>query len=273
MAPGGGHGADFTGDGLPDVLARERGTGKLKVYPHSGTFDGTATYPSVVTINLGWQGMRWIGAADVTGDGFADVVAIDQNWRMVVAEHSGVFNGTGTLLPGLTVVGHNWHVNDLLSVVDTDTYDYLVARRAGDGKIYRYANHAGLNGTATFDAPETIWTGGWDEAYRHATFIGMSALYRGGDTRQFVYRTDTGELHSQDTYFHYDSTIGHGWQHVEWVVLANLDGDYYPDVLAREKGTGRLLAYLHSDEPGEPEETLLGPEVIGYGWQVNDIIT
>src|SRR5947208_1843240 len=51
---------DFTGDGAKDILARYAATGELKVYPHSGTFNGLATYTPASTINFGWNGLRWI---------------------------------------------------------------------------------------------------------------------------------------------------------------------------------------------------------------------
>ncbi len=271
-AAGGGHGVDFTGDGLPDVLARERGTGKLKVYPHSGTFGGTGTYPAAVTINLGWQSMRWIGAADVTGDGLADVVAIDSSWRMVVARHSGVFNGTSTLAPGLVVVGYNWHVNDLVSVIDHGDYDAILARRASDGKLFRYGNSGGLRGTATFDAPVLFEPGGLDAPARpDDVFIGMASVTRFDGPDDFVYITANGQLWTQDPYFHWTYLLGAGWSGVDSVVLTNLNGDSWPDIIAREKSTGNLLAYLN-ESGGPAGRTYVGPSVIGYGWQTNDVI-
>jgi len=270
-AAGGGHAADFTGDGLPDVLARERGTGKLKVYPHSGTFNGTATYPSVVTINLGWQSMRWIGAADVTGDGFADVVAIDSSWRMVVAVHSGVFNGTSTLRPGLVVVGYNWNVNDVVSVfTNGGAHDSIIARRASDGKLFTYANYEGLRGTDTFAAPESFNPDGGDRSWSSEAFIGMAPVQGFDGPDDVVYITANGELWYQSPRFHSKTLLGYGWSGVQQVVLTNLDDDNYPDIIARDRYSGNLLAYMNTSGPSG--RTYVGPTVIGYGWQTNDII-
>jgi len=274
LAAGGGHGADFTGDGRPDILAREKGTGKLKVYPHSGTVNGTATYPTAVTINLGWGGMRWIGAMDLTGDGFADVVAIDQNWRMVVAVHSGTFNGTNTLTPGLVVVGYNWNVNNFVSVTGNST---LLARRASDGEIFTYGS-SGLNGTATFDAPTKPQT---TQRERHDNDLFISAGMLGSTNGAFLFVGPGGELYAWDTFVGTNQrrTFGEGWHTVDSYVLTDLNEDGKEDLIARNKATGELWAYLHSGVNPWPQMGP-GPEpvyptriTIGYGWLTNDIIT
>jgi VCBS repeat protein len=273
LGPGGGYGADFTGDGLPDILAREKGTGKLKVYPHSGTVDATFTYPTVVTINYGWGGMRWIGAMDLSGDGFADVVAIDQNWRMVVAVHSGHFNGTSTLTPGLQVIGYNWNVNNLVSVTSDSS---LLARRAADGEIFAYQSN-GLNGTDTFGAPTQPRT---TQRERHDNDLFISAGMLGSDNGAFLFVGPTGELYAWNTFdgANQRRTLGEGWHTVDSYVLTDLNADGKEDLVARSRATGELWAYLHSGVNPWPQ---LGPGTepvypsritIGFGWQTNDVI-
>lgn len=67
VAPG-----DFDGDQRVDVIARGASSGNLYLY--AGT--GSGTVRSGVKIGSGWQGFDVIvGAGDVTGDGFADIVA------------------------------------------------------------------------------------------------------------------------------------------------------------------------------------------------------
>lgn len=269
MGAGGGYGADFTGDGLPDILAREKGTGKLKVYPHSGTVDGTATYPSVVTINRGWGGMRWIGAMDLTGDGLAEVLAIDQNWRMVVGVHSGSFDGENTLAPGLVVVGYNWNVNNLVSATSGGLY----ARRAADGEIYVYTS-SGLNGTETFDPPTKPNT---TQLERHDTDLFVTGGMLGTENGAFLFVSAGGSLYAWNTFpgAGQRMSFGSGWDTVDSYVLTDLNGDFHEDLVARDKSTGQLRAFLHSG--GDPWRTGTSPYsshlVIGYGWQTNDIIT
>jgi hypothetical protein len=222
----------------------------------------------VVTINAGWQSMRWIGAADLTGDGLADVVAIDSSWRMLVAVHSGVFDGTNTLRSGLVVVGYNWNVNDLVSVIGNGDRDGLLARRASDGKLVKYSTH-GLDGIGTFYPPEPFDPSGRGEGRPSDVFIGMAPVTRYGGPDDFVYVDAAGVLTAQDPYFHWTTVVGYGWLGNDSIVLTNLDGDSWPDIIARDRSTGNLVGYVHE---GSSTGTYVGPTVLGYGWQTNDII-
>jgi VCBS repeat protein len=266
---GGGYGADFTGDGLPDILARDGNTGALKVYPHSGAVNGTATFTAPVTINLGWQNMRWIGARDLTNDGLAEVIAIDQNWQLVVAVHSGQFDGTNTLEPGLQVVGYDWNVNDLVSV----TTGGLLARRADTGEIFAYYLSGKLDGTNTFQPPRKPNT---PQLEPHDTDVFMTSGLLGAENGAFMFVGQTGELYAWNTYPmpNQRMTFGYGWHTLDSYVLTDLNGDHYEDLLARDPNTGDLYAYLHSGRDpwrfGSPYTTRL---LVGTGWQANDIIT
>ncbi|WIM96181.1 FG-GAP-like repeat-containing protein [Actinoplanes oblitus] len=65
---------DFTGDGKDDVAAVEKSTGKLWLYPRTGS----AVLGSRVVMGTGgWNGMKHLTAGDYNGDGRADVVAVE----------------------------------------------------------------------------------------------------------------------------------------------------------------------------------------------------
>ncbi len=62
---------DLTGDGKPDILARERATGYLWLYPGTGA-GGVAAR---TRIGSGWNGFSAVAApGDVNRDGNPDVV-------------------------------------------------------------------------------------------------------------------------------------------------------------------------------------------------------
>ncbi|MFI6640227.1 FG-GAP-like repeat-containing protein [Streptomyces sp. NPDC050504] len=130
---------DMTGDGLPDLVARQRATGDVYLYATTAT----GRLKPGVKIASKWTGYRAvIGAGDLNGDGVGDLLAVDRAnslWR---------FDGTksGALKPGALVYGKNWGVNraEFVGVGDVtgDGRADLISRRptgellrnAGDGK-------------------------------------------------------------------------------------------------------------------------------------------
>lgn len=269
-APGSG-GHDFTGDGVPDILARSTG-GVLSVYPNSGEFKGTATYPSVTAINSGWGSFTWIGAADLNGDGFADVVATDAAGNMYAALHSGRFAGMSTLRAGLVYLGSGWTINDMVYVYDYngDGLDDILARRVGSGDSYAYVN-GGFNGVYTLRAPVKFMGDGPDDQYQ-----GMADI-DGDDSPDFLYVTG-GYLVMVGLNGSSYAILGYGWETVNSIVVTDVDGNGRDDLIARRNSDSALLAYQRTsgwtvNPDGSAYTTFKAPVVVGYNWYVNNIIT
>jgi hypothetical protein len=67
---------DLTGDGIGDMVAREKATGKLWLYAGRGTLNGMSTWAPRKLISSGWSGMDAItGVGDLTRDGVPDLAA------------------------------------------------------------------------------------------------------------------------------------------------------------------------------------------------------
>lgn len=270
-AAGGGHSGDFTGDGIPDILARST-SGVLLVYPNSGTFNGTATYPTVTAINSGWAPFSWIGAADLNGDGFADVVAIDTAGNLYAALHSGRFAGMATLRNGLIHLGTEWTINDLVYVYDynDDGLDDILARRVGSGDSYVYVNN-GLNGLATLGAAVRFMADGPDDQFQ-----GMADI-DGDGSPDFLYVTG-GYLAMVGLNGSSYAILGYGWETVNSITVTDVDHNGRDDLIARRGSDGVLLAYQHTPgwtvaPDGSAFGTFRAPVVVGYNWYVNNIIT
>ena len=99
---------DFNGNGTTDVLARERATGYLWLYPGNGR-GGLSTRTQ---IGRGWHTMNAIvGVGDLNSDGHPDVLA-----REKATGHLWLYpgNGRGGFRPR-TQIGHGWHHMDALA--------------------------------------------------------------------------------------------------------------------------------------------------------------
>ncbi len=125
---------DFDGDGRDDLIARERRTGYLYLYP--GSARRGAVYATRVRVGTGFGRMDNVQAAgDQTGDGFPDIVANDNDGRLWLFPG----NGTGGFLPRFEL-GNGWYIiNEISGGADYtgDGKDDLVGRTTS-GDLYVY---------------------------------------------------------------------------------------------------------------------------------------
>lgn len=142
---------DLTGDGRTDLLARKTSTGDMYLFADNGR----GSLKAGVKVGSAWKGYtRVVGAGDLTGDGFGDVLARDTAgtlWR-----YDGA--GDGTLkarVKVLTQWGATYNAVVGVGDITGDGRNDLVVRDTA-GNLYR---NPGL-GNGTF-APRVKIGSGW----------------------------------------------------------------------------------------------------------------
>lgn len=144
-------GYDMNSDGIVDLIARERSTGYVWLYPGKGN----GAFGARVKIGTGWNAMREITVAgDLDHDGHADVVAIRGSDNCMYF-YGG--RGDGTLKPGAKM-SCNWVGYDSVTAVADFSGDGnadWVARRQSDGALYLYRG----NGAGGYSSRAQIGTG------------------------------------------------------------------------------------------------------------------
>ncbi|WP_030089131.1 MULTISPECIES: FG-GAP repeat domain-containing protein [Streptomyces griseus group] len=140
---------DLNGDGVADVLARQKSTGSLYLYASNGAGKLTAG----VLIGTGWKSLTVVAAGDLTGDGIGDVLARDSSgvlWR---------YAGTGAgKLAAKQRIGSGWGQYNAIAAVGDITGDGrndLFARDKA-GVLWRYEG----TGDGLF-APREKLSPGW----------------------------------------------------------------------------------------------------------------
>ncbi|MFG3494275.1 FG-GAP-like repeat-containing protein [Streptomyces sp. NPDC047928] len=135
MSPG-----DMTGDGRPDLVVRRASTGDVYLYADNGA----GALRAGRKIGAAWTSYRAVfGAGDLSGDGIADVLAVDRNnalWR-----YDG--SATGGLRPRVAVYGTGWAqgrdafvgVGDL----NKDGIVDLITRNTAGDLLRNYGNGSG----------------------------------------------------------------------------------------------------------------------------------
>ncbi|MFF3461833.1 FG-GAP repeat domain-containing protein [Streptomyces sp. NPDC002619] len=142
---------DVSGDGRPDLIARNSSTGA--VYLYKGTSDGKLA--SRVKLYDNWKGYKKIvGTGDITGDGKADLLAQDTSNNLY--RYNG--KGDGTFAARVKVLS-NWggSYNAVVGVGDiTDDGRPDLVSRDTSGKVWRNSG----DGKGSF-GPRAQIASGW----------------------------------------------------------------------------------------------------------------
>ncbi|GAA1675876.1 hypothetical protein GCM10009830_23160 [Glycomyces endophyticus] len=126
---------DFNDDGQADLLARNKSTGALLLYPG----DGQGYYYKPITIGGGWNAM----SAIVSGQDYNDDGKVDLLARESATGNLWLYPGTGTGSHGTRVlIGTGWNSMSLITAVgdlDHDGIGDVIARKNSDNCLYFYA--------------------------------------------------------------------------------------------------------------------------------------
>ncbi|WP_159046064.1 FG-GAP-like repeat-containing protein [Streptomyces sp. WM6372] len=209
--------ADFNGDGVQDLVARQDSTGILKMWLGRGN----GTFASAADVTGGWRPFSQTVAADFTGDGKADLIARDASGNLKLWNG----RGDGTFGAGVTVTG-GWDFTQTAAAdFDGDGKADLIARDTS-GNLKIWAGH----GNGTFGSAAQL-SSGWDFTQTAAAdFNGdhqadiiardgsgtVAADFTGDGRTDLIARDDTtGDLRSwaghADTSFASPTTLTGGW--------------------------------------------------------------
>ncbi len=178
---------DFSGDGCEDVIAREAATGKLWLYPGTGTGSLGAR---LLIGSGGWNAMsRIVAYGDLSGDGRADLLAVEKSTGKLWLYPRTTTGGFGAR----KLLGNGgWNgMNAMVGAGDMngDSRADLIAREASTGKLWLYPGTT----TGSLGSRVLIGSGGWNVM---DSFLGVGDFT--GDGRSDLAAVTTGAYISEE---------------------------------------------------------------------------
>lgn len=238
---------DVTGDGLPDVVARdpEAGNGTLWIYPHSG--DGDDPWSTRVSAGTNWNTYDQILLADVTGDGRPDLLTREPGaaaGTLWIHPHNGGSTGNPWTRPRYWA-GTGWNLATVMTLADVtgDGHADIVVRDGG-GALWVYP-HNGNTTTNPFTSRYGAGTG-WNLAAilitADATGDGRpDVVIRDGSGALWVY-PHSGAAAGTNPYTVARYAAGTGWDASDALLAGDVTGDGRADLLGRAHA-GDLWVY------------------------------
>jgi len=223
---------DFTGNGWTDLIARDKSSGALYLYPGNGT-----NVESRIGIGTGWTDYGAITRfGDFNRDGHEDVIA-----RNSTSGDLWLYPGTGSGLTTRIRIGTGWNgMREITAVGDMsgDGYPDVLAVQSSTGFLFFYPG----NGTSLRSGIKigTSWN-----TMGELTAIGD--LDGDGRPDLVARKNATGTL-----YFYAGRgvglatavAIGNGWSAMRSLVgVGDFTRDGHPDMMSVQTATGTLYLY------------------------------
>ncbi|MEU7697192.1 peptidase inhibitor family I36 protein [Streptomyces sp. NPDC039028] len=175
---------DFSRDGREDVIAREKATGKLWLYP--GTGNGSLGTRKLIGSG-GWNSLGSLTAfGDLSGDGRSDLLAVEKTTGKLWLYPGTASGGLGARK---AIGAGGWNsLNALVGAGDMtgDSRADLVAREKTTGKLWLYPGTA----SGGLGARKLIGAGGWN-SMEHLFAVGDTS----GDGRPDLQASGSGRLY------------------------------------------------------------------------------
>jgi hypothetical protein len=236
-------GADWSGDGRPDVLAVKPSVdgGQLVLYPGTGLRDlASLPVPSGIS-TAGADLVRLVG--DVDGDGRADAIIRMLDGRLMAARGAG--NGT---FGAPFAIGRGWDLANMVEPAGDYTKDgvpdVLVRMKTGEARIYALNRSFGFTWQVHLESGWGAYTAATGVGSMNADFNGDLVTLRAKDGALLLYRgsgpgstTDYVVLRTGETSL------------AQLVGIGDMNGDGTNDVLARDRD-GRLWLYAGNGTGG-----------------------
>ncbi|MFC7619904.1 FG-GAP-like repeat-containing protein [Microlunatus sp. GCM10028923] len=212
--------ADFSGDRHADVLAVDV-KGNLFYYPNNSRAGGkwNPALGKRAQLGHGWSTMKFVQAADFSGHGHADLIAVDAKGTMFYYPNNS--KATGTWKPALgkpIVIGHGWNTMKFVQAADFsgDKYADIIAVDAKGGMFY-YPNNSNASGKFKPTLGKRAQIGhGWNtmkhlqaadfSGDKHADIVAIDA--KGG---LFYYPNSSRVTGKWQPALGKRAQIGHGW--------------------------------------------------------------
>jgi murein DD-endopeptidase MepM/ murein hydrolase activator NlpD len=154
---------DVSGDGFADLMVVDS-DGKLYYYPNNmGTTGAPVTNATWASSTASWSGVKAMSAADISGDGSADLMVVDSDGKLYYYPNN--MGTTGAPVTNATWASStaSWSGVKAMSAADIsgDGFADLMVVDS-DGKLYYYPNNINANGGVPFKdaawvSPEATW--------------------------------------------------------------------------------------------------------------------
>ncbi|GHF41024.1 hypothetical protein FHX82_004905 [Amycolatopsis bartoniae] len=249
---------DLNGDGIDDVLTRDRASTGIDLYTGTGGLNGTSTLAGPTRVRTATPNRVWFGQGDLNGDGRADIASIDGSGVMYAAYNQGTstpsFAADVSFLSGFTpsspVCLGDFVGSDPNNPLEPDGRADLVLKNPSTKAIDLYVNDGTVNGKPSYSYRGALLTGA-----DYVTGIHLADLT--GDYFKDILVTMTdGTLWLLDLFADVDSAgnpvakwfriIDSGMNAADHLLFPDFNQDDYPDFAARLTATGELRGVLHS---------------------------